>query len=74
MTLNEYLKEEHGRGRLVARMIGKSPAFVSQMAAAQRPVPPLIANQIEMATGGRVTRRELRPDDFHLIWPDLQSA
>jgi DNA-binding transcriptional regulator YdaS (Cro superfamily) len=26
---------------------------------------------IEKATGGRVTRQELRPDDAHRIWPDL---
>ena len=26
---------------------------------------------IERATGGAVTRRDLRPDDWHLIWPEL---
>ena len=26
---------------------------------------------IEKATGGKVTRQELRPDDAHRIWPDL---
>ena len=26
---------------------------------------------IEKATGGRVTRQALRPDDAHRIWPDL---
>lgn len=26
---------------------------------------------IEKATGGQVTRQELRPDDAHRIWPDL---
>lgn len=26
---------------------------------------------IEKATGGVVTRQELRPDDWFLIWPEL---
>ena len=26
---------------------------------------------IEKATGGKVTRQELRPEDAHRIWPDL---
>jgi DNA-binding transcriptional regulator YdaS (Cro superfamily) len=29
---------------------------------------------IEQATNGQVTRQELRPDDWHLIWPELQPA
>lgn len=29
---------------------------------------------IERATEGAVTRRDLRPDDWHLIWPELAEA
>ncbi len=28
---------------------------------------------IERATSGAVTRRDLRPDDAHLIWPDIAA-
>ena len=28
---------------------------------------------IERATEGAVTRRDLRPDDAHLIWPDIAA-
>ena len=28
---------------------------------------------IERATEGAVTRRDLRPDDAHLIWPDVPA-
>lgn len=28
---------------------------------------------IEAATEGLVTRRDLRPDDWHLIWPELKE-
>lgn len=27
--------------------------------------------RIERVTGGAVTRRDLRPDDWHQIWPEL---
>lgn len=29
---------------------------------------------IEKATAGAVTRRDLRPDDWHRIWPELVTA
>lgn len=30
--------------------------------------------QFEIATGGRVTRRDLRPSDWGRIWPELAAA
>lgn len=30
--------------------------------------------RIERATGGAVTRRDLRPDDWAQIWPELAAA
>lgn len=35
---------------------------------------PLNCTAIERATGGKVTRRDLRPDDWHRIWPELVTA
>lgn len=32
---------------------------------------PLNCSAIEKATDGAVTRRDLRPADWHLIWPEL---
>ena len=32
---------------------------------------PYITLAIERATHGAVTRRDLRPNDWHLIWPEL---
>jgi DNA-binding transcriptional regulator YdaS (Cro superfamily) len=29
---------------------------------------------VENATGGKVTRRELRPHDWRSIWPELEEA
>lgn len=37
-------------------------------------VPPEHCAAIETATGGAVTRRDLRPEDWHRIWPELVTA
>ncbi len=29
---------------------------------------------IEQVTGGDVSRRDMRPDDWHLIWPELADS
>lgn len=34
-------------------------------------VPTDYCAQIELLTSQRVTRRDLRPDDWHRIWPEL---
>lgn len=45
--------------------------MVSQWAAGLKTVPAERCALLETATGGAVTRRELRPDDWWLIWPEL---
>jgi DNA-binding transcriptional regulator YdaS (Cro superfamily) len=44
---------------------------VSPWTRGDRPFPPHHCVSIERATQGAVTRRDLRPDDWHLIWPEL---
>ncbi len=34
-------------------------------------VPAEYCAAIEQVTGGAVSRRDMRPDDWHLIWPEL---
>ena len=45
--------------------------MVSQWASGTKPVPIERCPAIERATSGAVTRRDLRPDDWHCIWPEL---
>lgn len=33
-----------------------------------------LASALEHRTSGAVTRKDLRPDDWHLIWPELTEA
>lgn len=53
-----------------ARLVGASQQEVWNWLNG-RPVPVRRCAAIEAATGGAVTRRDLRPDDWHLIWPEL---
>jgi len=40
----------------------------------KRSVPANRCPAIERATGGLVTRQDLRPHDWHLIWPELANS
>lgn len=35
---------------------------------------PTVAAGIELATNGVVTRQQMRPDDWSLIWPELVAS
>ncbi|HEY8880383.1 MAG TPA: YdaS family helix-turn-helix protein [Roseateles sp.] len=74
MDLRKYTSElPHGGMAELARKCGISPIYLSQLAARQdgRVPGPVLAGVIERATAGVVTRQELRPDDWALIWPEL---
>lgn len=71
MKLLDYLRAGRGRAAQVAAAIGKTPSFVSQLANGLRPVPADKCPDIEVATGYVVRRWDLRPHDWHRIWPDL---
>lgn len=55
----------------LARLLGTSQPLVHKWLSSKNPLAPEHCALIERATNGSVTRRELRPDDWHLIWPEL---
>jgi DNA-binding transcriptional regulator YdaS (Cro superfamily) len=57
----------------LAKAIDVVPAIVHQWRSGVRPVPVQHCLAIERATAGAVSRRDLRPDDWHLIWPELDT-
>lgn len=73
MKLIEYVKS-HGSQRGLADKIGITPVLISQWANELRPVPPERCVEIERATDGHVSRKDLRPKDWHKIWPELVNA
>lgn len=73
MNLTNYIQETRGNGKTLAQALGIPTTYLSQMAGGERSISPERCLAIERATGGKVTRKELRPNDFHLIWPDLTT-
>ena len=71
MELSKYLEAERGRQAKVAARAGIGTSFLSQLANGVRGVPAERCPAIEAATDGAVRRWDLRPDDWHRIWPEL---
>ena len=74
MNLCDYTKAARGRSAALAAAVGVHPVMVSQWAGGVKPNPLERCAAIEAATAGAVTRRDLRPDDWHLHWPELIGA
>lgn len=70
MNLKTYLTK-HETAVSLARRISAYSSDISSWSNGKRPVPVWAAVAIERETGGLVTRRDLRPHDWHLIWPEL---
>jgi DNA-binding transcriptional regulator YdaS (Cro superfamily) len=78
MNLNEYLSQPDSMtvAQLRERIGSLSDAQIRQWQhgyAGRRPSPENCVS-IERATEGAVRRWDLRPDDWHLIWPELIGA
>ena len=71
MNLSQYLSMERGRQASLARAIGAHAPDISRWAAGTRPIPVEYGAAIETATGGLVTRKEMFPDEWERIWPEL---
>jgi len=71
MTIDSTLTTRGISSSQLARQIGVSAAVVYQWRRGLRPVPIERCAAIERATEGAITRRDLRPDDWADIWPEL---
>lgn len=74
MNLRTYLDSlPRGGTAKLADALGISSVYLHQLAARQgdREPKPELAVCIERATHGAVMRWDLRPDDWHRIWPEL---
>jgi DNA-binding transcriptional regulator YdaS (Cro superfamily) len=77
MKLHEYLSSPGSLtvAQLRAMIGARSDAQVRQWqhGYSDRKPSPEYAVAIERATGGAVKRQDLRPDDWHRIWPELAT-
>jgi DNA-binding transcriptional regulator YdaS (Cro superfamily) len=71
MILKQYIQSERGNGMKLAEKLGVSISTISQFASGAKSISPAHAGVIFTFTAGKVSRQELRPDDFWRIWPDL---
>ena len=73
MDLRTYLRDNSATD--LARTIGVSPVQITQWRSKWEGRSPNPANAvaIEQATRGAVMRWDLRPNDWHLIWPELTT-
>lgn len=74
MNLKTYLKQARGRQAALAKHIGAHPPDVCRWADGSRPIPVQYGAAIELATNGMVTRKEMFPDTWLSIWPELGNA
>ena len=74
MKLIDYVRQRRGLTNEVAGRAGLAPAFVSQIANGVRPAPVQHVDAIGRACNGEVRRWDLRPTDWHRIWPELVGA
>jgi DNA-binding transcriptional regulator YdaS (Cro superfamily) len=75
MNLKTHLQSAgRGKAAVIAAAIGVHPVMVSQWASGAKPVPVGRCVGLEAATAGAVRRWDLRPDDWHRIWPELIGA
>jgi DNA-binding transcriptional regulator YdaS (Cro superfamily) len=70
-TLIDTAIEKVGSLGELALLIGASSNQVTNWR--QRGVPIEHCSAIEKATNGTVTRKQLRPNDWQKIWPELDS-
>jgi len=73
MKLSDYTAMKRGYQASLAKLLGVSPQAMYQWVRGVRPVPIEHCLTIERATGGLVTRGDLRPHDKHLIWADIAN-
>lgn len=77
MDLKSYTNQlPHGGSIDFAKKLGITAVYLSQLASRQddRLPSPSLCVRIEAESSKAVTRPELRPDDWHLIWPELIGA
>ena len=74
MNLSTYLAGDRGKQAELCRKTGAHAPDLSRWAKGERPVPIERCVDIEKATSGAVRRWDLRPDDWHRIWPELIGA
>ncbi|WP_175209094.1 transcriptional regulator [Achromobacter anxifer] len=60
-----------GSKAALARMIDALPQQIGNWLTRDKEIDPVYCARIEASLGGRVSRSQLRPDDWETVWPEL---
>ena len=69
--LNYINALNQGERAAFAASCGTTLSYLRKAASVGQIIHPKACSLIESETAGAVTRRDLRPDDWHVIWPEL---
>lgn len=72
MKIADYLSHKALSQQDFADLIGVSQGMVHQWIKGKTPVTPTKCVRIERVTQGLVSRKDLHPDDWAAIWPELE--
>ena len=72
MELKNYLSKLTPEGRIAfAESVGTTAGHLTNVSYGYKTLDEKVCVSIEQKTGREVTRQELRPNDWILIWPEL---
>lgn len=71
MKLKEYFLSRRGGQTNMAKSLGVSRSQMSQMVSGHCPISNERCVVIENLTSGLVSRKDLKPDSWEKIWPEL---
>lgn len=74
MKFKNWVEEKRGRALAVATALGVTQPVVSDWVNGKKSIPFERCTAIERATEGAVTRKDLRPLDWQVHWPELATA
>jgi DNA-binding transcriptional regulator YdaS (Cro superfamily) len=74
MQLKDYLSQQRGNAKWLAKKLGISMPYLSQMASSTSAISPERAIEIERFTNGVVNRADCLPEKWMRIWPEYTPA
>lgn len=58
----------------LAQQLGVSHQQIRKWVVGEQAIPIVRCVQLEELTGGQITRKQLRPEDWYEIWPELRGT
>lgn len=74
-TLRSYLNGlDRAEQAVYAKQCGTTVGYLRKACSVGQPLREKLCALLELHSHRAVTRQDLRPEDWHVIWPELRSA